>query len=472
MLKQAIMSKHVWVVLCFLVMISGCASYYRTDLKFQQQFANGEIEQAAETLAGNEKAADGKDRLLYFLNKGVVEQMLGQYEESNASFEEAYLFTEDVQTNYAEEAFSFLSNPMILPYKGEDFEVVLLHYYKAFNYLRLRQYDNALVECRRINIILQELNDKHGDRKNRYRQDAFALNLMGMIFEAAGEDNNAFISYRNAYETYRDDYAPRYGVGAPHQLKKDLLRTAYRMGFTEERLQYEEEFGFTYQPEERTGGELVFFWLNGLGPVKEEWGITFFIVKGKDGLISFVNEDMGLSFPFYPGSYKEGPVDLGDLKFIRITFPKYVERPPFFTRASLEAGGKRYDLEMAENINAIAFTTLEDRMLREFGKSLLRFAIKQAAEQGLRKQNEGLGAILSLVNAATEKTDTRNWQTLPYSISYTRVPLKEGMNSIELVSSSGAHRETYSLEFDVNAGKNETVFDMFHSLESGFQGVR
>jgi hypothetical protein len=173
--------------------------------------------------------------------------MLGAYEESNASFEEAYLFTQDIQTNYAEEAFSFLSNPMILPYKGEDFEVVLIHYYKAFNYLRLQQYQNALVECRRINIVLQELNDKHGDKKNRYRQDAFALNLMGVIIRSHRRVQQRIHLISQRYNTYRDDYATRYGVEAPLQLKKDLLRTAYRMGFTDELRQYEEEFGFAYE---------------------------------------------------------------------------------------------------------------------------------------------------------------------------------------------------------------------------------
>jgi hypothetical protein len=177
---------------------------------------------------------------------------------------------------------------------------------------------------------------------------------------------------------------------------------------------------------------------------------------------------MGLSFPFYPASYTDRPLDLGDLKFIRVTFPKYVERPPFFTGASLLAGENRYDLEMAQNINAIAFTTLEDRMLREFGRSLLRFAVKQVAEQGLRRQNEGLGAILSIVNAATEKTDTRNWQTLPYSISYVRMPLDEGMNSIELVNSSPYHRETHSVTFDVNVRGERRYLTCFTVLRADF----
>jgi len=47
-------------------------------------------------------------------------------------------------------------------------------------------------------------------------------------------------------------------------------------------------------------------------------------------------------------------------------------------------------------------------MLRKLATSLLRLAAKQAAEYAISKKSEGLGALLSGVNAITEKTDTRN----------------------------------------------------------------
>ena len=71
-------------------------------------------------------------------------------------------------------------------------------------------------------------------------------------------------------------------------------------------------------------------------------------------------------------------------------------------------------------------------MLRELATSLMRLALKQTTEYEVHKKNENIGALLSVMNAFTEKTDTRNWQTLPFSIYYARVPLKEGNNQIEL----------------------------------------
>jgi hypothetical protein len=405
----------LWSIGLTLFLCAGCATYYQKTIKFQESFIRGDLETANKILDENKKAGQGKDRLLYLLQKGVVLQLLGRYEDSNRFLEEAYLFTQDVQKNYALEAFSLLSNPAIIPYRGEDFEVVQIHYYKALNYLYLNMYEEAQVECRRLNIKLDQLNDRYSQRKNRYRRDAFALNLMGIIFEASGDINNAFISYRNAYQAYKEDYGPHFNVRAPLQLKKDLLRSAYLNGFDEELAQFEKEFGMNYRHQNTTGGELIFFLNNGLGPVKSEWSINFFIVKGKGGVVSFVNEEMGLSFPF-PMEGSGDVVKLGDLKFVRVAFPKYLERRPYFRNAELVVEGKRYPLEVSQDINEIAFKTLEDRMLRELATSLLRLAAKQAAEYAVSKKSEGLGALLSGVNAITEKTDTRGRRCLITSL--------------------------------------------------------
>lgn len=454
-------------VVVFTITLAGCATYYQKNLRFQEFFEKGEIEQAATILDQNRRAATGKDRLLFFLHKGVVLQMLGNYRESNEFLEEAYLYIEDLQRNYATEALSFLTNPTILPYRGEDFEQVQLHYYKALNYLRLNQFEEALVECRRMNIKLNSLNDKYANHKNRYKRDAFAYNLMGIIFEAAGEVNNAFVSYRNAYEAYKEDYREHFHVDVPEQLKRDLLRTAYLNGFTEELEQYEKEFNMKYIHQPTEGGELVFFWNNGLGPVKSEWSINFFIVKGSGGVITFVNEEQGLSFPFsVEGRSRDDALKLGDLKAVRVAFPKYLERRPYFRSAALSIGDEDYPLEITQNINEIAFKTLEDRMIRELGNSLLRLALKQVSEELVRKKSKGLGALLSAAHALTEKADTRNWQTLPYSIHYARIPLTQGENTVTLKTRTLHGRNETAATFQFYLERNETVFHTYHSLES------
>ena len=458
------MKKLIYPVICMILV--GCATYYQKSIVFQEHFVKGELEEASKILDKSKKSAKDNNRLLYFFQKGVVLQMLEQYAESNQFFEQAYLFTEDYRKSYTKEAASLLINPTVKPYTGEDHELVLMHYFKTLNFLRMSQFDEALVECRRLNNKLNSLNDRYEKKKNRYKRDAFAMNLMGITYEASGDINNAFIAYRNAWEAYDEDYKIHFDAEAPLQLKKDLLRTSYLNGFKEELEKYEQKFEMSYEHKEKDGGELIFFWHNGLGPVKNEWSINFFIVKGQGGVVMFVNEELGLSFPFPLPSTGQGTGGLGDLKFVRVAFPKYLERKPYYRSGELMIENKTYKLEMAENINEIAFKTLDDRMTRELANTLMRLALKQAAEQKVRKQHENLGALLSVISAVSEKTDTRNWQTLPYSISYSRVPLSEGNNQLSLKTYSPKKSRDTEHEFEFEAKKGQTIFHIFHSLES------
>src|SRR5690606_2623657 len=116
-----------------------------------------------------------------------------------------------------------------------------------------------------------------------------------------------------------------------------------------------------------------------------------------------------------------------------------------------------------EDINQIAFHSLRQRMLTEFGKGLLRAALKKATEHSVRKENDQLGALIGVMNALTEKADTRSWQTLPHSIYYSRVPLKAGSNTVRFKIQNG---EQSAYTFSYQARPGQTLFHTFSSLES------
>ena len=455
------------IVLFLCWIVSSCATWYQRTAAFQDAVSKGEFEQAEKLLQKDKKQARDKNKILYYLNQGYVEFMLGHYEKSTQAFEIAEQLTEDQQRNLLTEAAVLISNPEIRPYRPEDFEVIMINFYKALNYLQLNNMEDALVEVRKINIRLQQLNDKYPDHKNRYQRDAFAQLLMGLIYDAAGDYNNAFIAYRNAYNTYQTDYLKNFGLAAPEQLKKDLLRTAYQSGLTQELAGYEKEFQQKYTPAPLpANGQLVFFWLNGFGPVKAEWGITFTKIDKGDGVIVFHNFQVVFCFHFFWVTVflENDRNSLANIDVVRVVFPKYVERPRPFTQGVISYDGKNYTLQMAEDINQIAFKTLHDRMLRELSNSLLRVGIKQGLKYAASKQNEWLGLAVSLTNAITEKADTRNWQTLPYSISYARVPLQASENNIEL-KFSGNHPGTQDLQkLTIPANGKRTRFFVYTTL--------
>jgi len=448
------------------IFLGGCATYYQSNSEFNNVFERGDLNKALKTLREKPSEGAGKKQFLYFANNGLILSLLGKYAESNQYLEKAYTFGEDYRINYANEVASYLTNPNFTVYRGEDHEHLMLLYYKAINFLKMKKTDEALVECRRLNIRLQQLSDRY-DSPEKYRRDAFVHTLMGIIYETDLDYNNAFIAYRNALDVYDSDYARLFSITAPPQLKQDLLRSAKLSGFDDEFEDYKLKLDMpNYEPDvSRTGGELIFFWHNGLSPVKTEWSLNF-VISSHSGQIVFTNADMGMRYAFATSDYSSKEVRaLTDMEIYRLTFPKYVERPPYFSSAQLSLGTEIYPVQLLEDVNKVAFKCLDERMNLELSKALIRVAIKKATEHQFRKDDKRLGAIIGMMNAITERADTRNWQTLPHSIYYTRIPLREGANEVTLQTTDyQGRKQDHTFTYEVKKG--ETHFHTFTSLES------
>lgn len=460
--------RAVATILVLLMTACTTGTYYQSNQTFNEDFEQGDLEGALKALQAKSSESTGRKEFLYDVNNGLVLSMLGRYNESNEYFEKAFLFREDYRNNHLYEAASYLTNPTFTTYKGEDHEHLMLLYYKAINYVKQNNFEDALVECRRLNIRLQQLSDRYSS-ENKYREDAFIHLMMGIIYEAGKDYNNAFIAYRNAYNIYTGTFSTMFSVHPPPQLKIDMLRTAWLSGMIEEFNQYKAEFEMPdYTYEVNNNPELVFFWHNGLSPIKTEWGVTF-VVNRRDDWVYFKNENLSMAFPFHIGDYSDhDKASLSNIEILRVAFPKYLERPVQFTQAELNIDGLRFTLEKAEDVNAIAFKCLQERMTLEMSKALIRVALKKATEAEVRKSDKTLGSVVGLINAFTEKADTRNWQTLPHEIFYCRMPLKTGVNKVTLHIGMPGKPEAESFDFEYNAREGQTLFHTFTSLESKY----
>lgn len=440
----------------------SCATYYQKNMVFQQAFETGQFQTAQQLLAKNEKLSTGPNQVLYHLNFGTASFMNSDYLTSIDHFKKADLYVEDYNKNLGLEALALVSNPMVKPYRPEYFESVMIHFYQALNFLNRNDYEGALVEARRINLQLQRINDQFKNNTNKYARDAFGHLLMGLIYDAQGDFNNAFIAYRNALEIYENEYTQLYENPAPDQLKQDILRTAALTGFYDQLDFYERKFGLKYEKKE-SFGQVICFWLNGMGPVKSEWSINFINTGSNNGWITLANQETGMSFPIFIGN-KSGQEQsaFSNFRALRVAFPKYVSRPPQYRSAQVVGSwGEVFPLELVQNVNRIAFQSLQDRMWREMASSLARLATKKALEELAYRENKNIGAVVSIVNAMTEKADTRNWQTLPFAIHYTRVALPEGTQQISIVPDT---QESNKLTHAVSLSQGATRFVTFHHL--------
>ncbi|GAA4310362.1 hypothetical protein GCM10023149_05000 [Mucilaginibacter gynuensis] len=445
-----------------MLFLLGCSTYNQSIAPYYKSVSAGNYQQAEKDLSNTGALKKSRNKLLYLMEKGRISHLNAQYDTSNKYFNEADQLLDQGLTSVGDDAVGVLLNPAAQKYKGEDFEKFMIHYYKALNYLYLNKTEDAIVEARRITLQAQAQGDKFNNKDSRYSNDAFSLTLQGMLYERNNDINNAFISYRNAAEVYlKSPDKTYYGTTMPLGLQQDVIRTAKLNGFNTEADEFERTFGIKYEPAKPSeGGELIFFWENGRAPIKTQVDLFFSLIRNSNGDLFFTDAGGGILIPFnYDGDRSK--VNTKSVESLRAAFPKYIAQAPYYTSATLTTNNEQIAFSKAEDINELAFKTLQQRMLNEMGKILSRLAVKKIAEYSIRaaaKSNgktndllEGIGYGIQLYSLLSEKADTRNWQSLPASISYARIPLQKGDNkiTISLKNAQGA-TETQTINVEGN----------------------
>ncbi|ACF13712.1 conserved hypothetical protein [Chloroherpeton thalassium ATCC 35110] len=395
----------IFLIALFSAMIfSGCAgmntAFYKT---VETNLVAGNYTQAAAQLAKNQSEFGTKSSVLYNLELGLLDHYAGQYDESNQHFfaaekEMQLLYTKSI----SQAAVSLLTNDNELPYEGEDFEKVFVNLFLALNYVGMGNLEDALVEARKVDVKLSEYSRRY-QGKNVYQKDAFVRYLMGAIYEAEGELNDAYISYVKAYEGYQL-YEKQYGTKMPESLADDILRTAYQLDFEDDLEHYEQLFGKTYQPKSLSEGSLFILIYSGQGPIKEEVKISPTI---------FDRDGMSHTFAMAVPKFKSR--ELGT-------------RVYQVGLASAD-GLKRTTAEVGQDVTAIAKKNLQNRLdliyLKAGGRAVLKFLAVEAAKKKAKKQTSALGgalfgALLDVGYSASEAADVRTWRTLPHQIQVAR----------------------------------------------------
>lgn len=438
------------------VLFVSCASHNRKIHEYYSYVNSGQYDQALQALDKNMYLQKERNRFLYNAEIGRVKYLQGQYNESNGYLNDADNLVEDAKKTTGDVVKGTLINPMMKTYAVEDFEKFLLHYYKTLNYCNLGNIEDATVEARRITLDNDLLNDLKKGKTNRYSKDAFSLILQGIIYERSGDINNAFISYRNAVEVYTSqDDLTWYGVTIPDQLKKDVIRTAAWLGFTDQQQYFEKMFNEEYSGDSTAGGSLIIFWEHGRSPVKTEENIVFTLIKNTGGILTYQYKDETYNIPI-PVNFGENS-DSDIPQVLRIALPQYKIVCPNNVRANIRLNDNcNFTMEPVMDINTVAMEVLRQRRAKDIVDALVRLVTKTAIEAGAKAATKAIAksgdekasaaeAVADAVGTAfqgfsffSEKADTRSWQTLPSGIEYARIPLQKGANKLEVKAKSSS----------------------------------
>lgn len=412
-------------------LLFGCSSglNYR---KLNNHLSSNNCKSALEYMEQSEGDYGSNAKLLFFLDSAMVNMTCGNFEASQKRFHEAEHLADKLWTkSVSKNIFSLVSNEYVLPYNGEDFERALINLMSAIGYLQTDQIDEALVEFRRLDTLLTLYNSKY-EKKNVYKEDAFARYLSGIVNETDNELDDAFIDYYKACQIYAE-YKGAYGTHVPSSLEEDLLRVAEivdRMDEAKSVVSDVEKRFWLKQQDAADMGKIVFIQFIGHAPLKTEKII------------------------FIPTRY--GPVTLA--------FPKFTIDPPqcrssliTLTSASNTTESKTV---LVEDVNQIAVKNLSDRKGRVIAKTLARAIAKQIAINEISELEgddweQTIKIVLNLLNTAIERADTRSWRTLPGEIYLARVFLPKGNYQISVSRCGAAKKRPESVK--INAGETRYI---------------
>ncbi|MGE4287339.1 MAG: hypothetical protein AB7E36_01525 [Salinivirgaceae bacterium] len=461
--------------LLYLLMLAPMAIYAQSGLNldgFYTSFNKYQYQNCIDYMNAFIEHREGKDRLIWLLNNGVVNSYAGNYELSNEYFTQAQHYFDEIKLNMGNEALAYMLNPTKREYRGEDAELLMTHYYKVFNYLYLNDKAKALTELDKMDSILNSLLEEGMDKDKGLNKIALIYLLKGLIYDTEADYQNAFSNYYQAYDCYSYNYKSI--IDLPSPLKKDLIRTAFLTNATNELDKFESEFGITYEQIEEAGN-IIAFWNNGLGPVKKELTLNF-SMSTQGGGIRFVNHSTGESFPLAATAVAGAASLLSKGGSVKMAYPQYYKRSEFFDRGTIVVDNNTYPLTHCEDVNTLAIKSLQARKNKEMAEMLTRFAVKQAGKAGAKKllgkglEQVGLSSLKGLADKgldaaakATEKADLRHWGTLPNSIYYTRFKLSPGINNITFQASvQGNQTRELIQQVNVEAGNSQFIWFNTH----------
>jgi hypothetical protein len=388
---------------CFLILTlaaAGCATYSYTFQPVDRALAARQYDVAL-TEFEQRFAPGGVDTVLYHLNHGMLLRLAGRYRDSNEALERAKVAIERVEAlSVTEQATAVMIGDATRSYEGEIFEKVLLHIYKALNYLALDEPYDARVEALQVDVKLRELVSR--GRETVYTEEAFARYLSGILFESLGEWSDAMIAYRKALDAYRV-FQTKYGVPVPRSLQAALVRMSDHLGIEDERRKYAEEFAITEWmsvADRQERGELVVTLNTGRVAAKGEQG----------------------SQAFDPQSGR----------MIRISLPYYRARQNLVTGARLIVDDRQVPLELVEDIDAVAIKSLQSHLASITVRQIARAAVKYRAAKEAERRDPALGLVMNVAGVVTEQADTRSWSTLPSRLYLGRAVLPPGDHAAKL----------------------------------------
>ncbi|NOY67962.1 MAG: hypothetical protein GXP53_00495 [Deltaproteobacteria bacterium] len=371
----------LFLLACLALILSGCASARLA--RARAEFYRGDTGQAASVLE-NADLVSNRDRLLFFMEKGLILHQAGEYKKSIQALRSAAdLLGEQEVISIGHQGASLVTSESVVAYPGEYEERLLVHTYLMMNYLLSGRRDDALVEAKQSLEVISD----HPSCKTDY----FSRALIAHCYEALDEINDAYIEYKKLANDMPD----------PDAVMGRLYAMALFLGFYDEAQNWGQHLSAKEKKEavKPAAGELILFISQGKGPIKKSVGFV-------------------------------AP------KSIRFSIPEYRDRTKRYMNFNIMTANYSPDATaITTGLGTALRASLKARLKKIIAKETARVVAKEAIA---RKIDNPLAEILvRIAFFATEKADTRCWKTLPAYLTLVRVPLSQGSHRLSIRTAGG-----------------------------------
>jgi hypothetical protein len=427
---------------------SSCAPYSANTMSIRQSLSSGNYTGALDAV---ERAAHGPSKLLYFLESGLIAHYDGDYARSNILLERAERISDELFTrSLSRQLAAIVTSDESKHYRGETFELVSIHYYRALNYWYLDLREDALVECRKANLKLARYTSPKA-ATTTYKNDPFIHYVTALFYESEGEFNDAYVSLKDAESAYQT-YAGEFGVPAPQALHSDLARVERELDYASTQL----DVSALTEHLPTGSGELVVFAELGFIPrmTQEELSLPLYdsdLKRVRSGSVNKISRQIGTRHRRHSHS---ASVDY----WLRVAVPRLEPQSSGAPQIRIIAGHQAIIPDRVQDLDAIARLNLEERSGSIFVRTITRALIKFAVTKSAEKKSEWLGFLVNAFFASTEKADTRSWVTLPREIQIGRLHLAPGQHTILIQSLGSSGRVIHEIAREVTIKPGERTF--------------
>jgi hypothetical protein len=401
---------------------AGCQTYTRQSQGMTAAWAAGDSATAAREFGRRaDRKPHAKDAVVWRLEAGAAFRATGDYLESNRHLDAAAArmdaYEQQARVRLASETAALFTNPQNLPYPGRGYERIMLHTYKALNYLALGQADRARPELIRAYQAQQDA-VRQNERRIEEAREAERASTQPEALQRSRSDptlNAAlagitqplegfkfYADYVNPFTVYLDGLYFLHAGAGPSDLERaltSLRRVAAVVGqspWIQEDLRLAEA-GAASRPSPAPRLTYVLF-ETGRAASREQVRIDI-------------------------------PIIFADVSYVGAAFPQLAFHPGHAPNAALTTPAGTATTTPVANLDAIVALDFRDEFPVILTKTLVSTIAKATAgwavNTAARQQDEALGALARLltlaVQAAVNIADTRCWTTLPKEFQVARL---------------------------------------------------